>query len=237
MNRCNRRVLALCLFLAVVAPLAQEGDSEDPSATAIHMHEHLVQLTDIKAEIVAGNLAGTREPAAWLADHEPMDDMPLVYEPFVQSMRGNALAILDAGDLESAAVGVSTIARDCAACHTAFGIDLKFGFDQEPPAWSDLESHMQRHQWAVDRLWEGLIGPSDGSWSRGITMLAEAPLKGTEASWDEEATHGDELASRVHMLGREAASALTPEARSGVYGRIVGTCAECHTRTGGGPGT
>lgn len=93
---------------------------------------------------------------------------------------------------------------------------------------------MQRHQWAADRLWEGLIGPSDAAWSRGIRMLAEAPLHGTEPSWDT-ASDGDELARRVHELGSEAASALLPHARATVYGEMLGLCADCHTRTGGGP--
>ena len=123
----------------------------------------------------------------------------------------------------------------CQNCNFAWKITLELGYDQKPPAWSDMESHMQRHQWAIDRLWEGLIGPSDAAWSRGIRMLAEAPLHGTEATWDEPAAAGDELARRVHELGREAATALLPPARAAVYGEVLGVCADCHTRTGGGP--
>ncbi len=226
---------ALCLLAAALALAAQENPVEGESVAAIHMQEHLLRITDIKAAIVAGDLKAIRAPALWLAEHEPLPDLPLIYEPFLLSLRRNALRMVDAEDVVTAAAGVSAIARNCAGCHLASNVDLKFGFDQEPPAWSDLQSHMQRHQWAVDRLWEGLIGPSDGAWSRGITMLAEAPLHGTEASWDDEASGGDALAYRVHLLGRQAIAALTPESRSAIYGTLLGVCAECHTRTGGGP--
>ena len=90
-----------------------------------------------------------------------------------------------AEDIVSAAASVSAIATNCANCHMASEVNLQFGYDQEPSEWQDLETHMQRHQWGVDRLWEGLIAPSDASWSRGIRMLAEAPLEGTETAWDE----------------------------------------------------
>ncbi len=227
-------ILALLITALLIG--AQSSTAQEESDTAMHMHEHLLRLTDIKTALINGDLDGVREPADWLANHEPLPDLPLIFEPFVLDMRAHAGQIVEAGDLATASAGVSAIARDCASCHMAAGIDLKFGFDEAPPGWSDLQTHMQRHLWAVDRLWEGLIGPSDASWSRGVTMLAEAPLLGTEAAWDEEEAHGDELAIRVHQLGRNAASALTPEARSSVYGNLLGACAECHKQTGGGPG-
>ena len=160
-----------------------------------------------------------------------------MYESFVFAMREHADDVAKARDVESAAEGVATIATDCAACHSAMDVDVRFGFDQEPSDWTDLQSHMHRHQWGIDRLWEGLIGPSDASWSRGIRMLAVAPLKGTENHWGEGDLQetGDALAVRVHELSMEAASALTPEARANVYADLISACAACHTATGGGP--
>lgn len=240
MNRFVWLALIGCLGIVLSSPLltsAQEpGRPEDPQ-TVGHMHEHLERISAIKDAILAGNLRRVREPAAWLAAHDPIEDLPLPFEPFVLSMRGHAEDIVAADDIPTAAVGVSAIANDCGSCHVASEIDLEFGYDEEPPSWSDMQSHMQRHLWAIERLWEGLIGPSDASWSRGIRMMAEAPLHGTEATWDEEATDGDALARRVHELGRQAAAALTPLDRAEVYGEMIGVCAECHTRTGGGPGS
>lgn len=230
----NKRSRVAALGLLVLA-LIGTALSQEESETIVHMHEHLVRLTDVKTALLIGDLDEARGPARWLVEHEPPASIPPMYQSFVFAMRDHAADVLIAPDVEAAAKGMATIATDCAACHTAMAVNLRFGFDEEPPSWSDLQSHMQRHQWAVDRLWEGLIGPSDASWARGIRMLAEAPLKGTENNWGEAQQEGDALAHRVHDLGVEAAAALTPEARSDVYGEIIATCAACHAETDGGP--
>ena len=230
----NKKWASLLACLCVVATAPQTIGAEE-SDLGVHMQQHLQQITRIQSAVIRGDLDGLRRPATWLQQHEPSPEASILFVPFILSMRGHASDILDAQDVRTAAADVSTIATDCANCHIASEVDLDFGNSAEPPAWSDMESHMQRHQWAVDRLWEGLIGPSDASWSRGIRMLAEAPLHGTEAAWDEAAVDGDQMARRVHELGREAATALLPHARAEIYGEMIGVCADCHTRTGGGP--
>ncbi len=231
-----KKRIPVALTLVLATALFGSAYSQDESETMLHMHEHLVRLTDIKAALMIGDLRAARVPAVWLVEHDMPDSIPPMYESFIFAMRTHADDVAGAKDVETAAKGMATIATDCASCHTAMQVNLEFGFDEEPPKWSDLQSHMQRHQWAMDRLWEGLIGPSDASWSRGIRMLAEAPIKGTENHWGEAgAEEGDALARQVHELGVVAATSLTPEARSTVYGEIVATCAACHTETGGGP--
>jgi len=227
----NQPVSLLPLFCLALAAIVH---ADEPGAR-VHMQEHLSRINAIRSAIVTDDLEGVREPAIWLADHEPLDDLELVYEPFVLSMRAHARGIATAADIETAALATARIAVDCGNCHAATGVRPDIGQAREPAGWSDMATHMQRHRWAVDRLWEGLTGPSDLSWSRGIRMLAEAPLLGTEPGWDEAETGGDALARRVHELGRDAASALTPEARVTVYAKMISTCAACHARSDGGP--
>jgi len=217
----------------VILPL-HENDAQETNLAA-HMQEHLQELTRIKSEIIRGNLDGVRQPATWLVQHEPSPEASILYVPFILSMRGHASEILEADDILTAAADLGGIATDCANCHIASEVDVTFGAYDEPSSWADMNSHMQRHQWAIDRLWEGLIGPSDALWSLGARMLAEAPLHGTEATWDYAAAGGDELARRVHELGRQAATARLPHARATLFGELLGACADCHVRTGGGP--
>ena len=230
-------VLVMTGLLAAAIATVRHAHAQDESDIAVHMHEHLVRLTDIKSAVLIGDLEAARLSAEWLALHKPFDTLTPMYASFVDSMREDAYVIIEAQDVETAANGVAAIATDCAGCHTALEVNLEFGVDQEPSSWTDLQSHMQRHLWGVDRLWEGLIGPSDAAWSRGIRMLAEAPLKGTENHWGEGDVQevGDALAVRVHELSMEAASALTPDARASVYAELISACAACHTATGGGP--
>ncbi len=220
--------LLLCLLLAT------SGSAQD-AATHAHMQEHLERVNAIRDAILLSDVESVREPAVWLADHDPLPDIELIYEPFVLSLREHAVEIVSAADVETAAAATARIAVDCGNCHRATDVEPDFGQARTPPEWSDLASHMQRHSWALDRLWEGLIGPSDIAWSRGIRMLAEAPLLGVEPAWDDSESTGDVLARRVHELGVDAASALTPEARIIVYQKMLATCAACHAQTGGGP--
>jgi hypothetical protein len=174
--------LAAILLLALLAiafrpGLAQEVSETAGTTIADHMHEHLTRIGTIKAAIVAGRLAGVREPATWLADHETVTGLPPDFESYVAQMRSYARHVIEAEDLATAAGAVSKMAKTCGNCHLVNGVELEFGYDREPRQdIEDVVTHMQRHQWAADRLWEGLIGPSDTAWTRGADMLIDVPL-------------------------------------------------------------
>ena len=235
-------VSILCLALGLTLPhwlAAQEAVSEEETAAAAHMHDHLTYITTIKAFIIMGRLEGTRQPANWLATHERLADLPASFQPFVEFMRSSARQVEKAEDLGTAAAAVSLMAQNCGNCHMASRLNLEFGYDALPAQWSDSETHMQRHQWAMDRLWEGLIGPSDTAWTRGTNMLAEEPLHAADVSDNvsaKEAQALENIARQVHELGAEGAGLTTLNDRSQVYGRILSLCADCHTRVGRGPG-
>lgn len=243
MKRSFRLASILCFLSFSMVPqfvAAQEPAAASDSEVAEHMHEHLGRITAIKTSIIFGNLGGVREPAGWLAEHDTLPALPARFKPFVDLMRAYAREVVEAPDLDSAARSVSGMAQNCGNCHTANEVNLRFGFDQLPADWSDTQTHMQRHQWAMDRLWEGLIGPSDTSWSRGTDMLVDVPL-GAEDVVHESTGGGDEaalaeIAERIHELGAQGANARTQSTRSQLYGEILGLCGSCHTRIGRGPG-
>ncbi len=233
----------LCFALTAMMPWslpAQGVDIDDRTEVADHMHEHLARITTIKANVIMGNLDGVRAPAAWLADHDAVVGLPANFEPYVDLMRGFAREVLNASDLNSAGKSVSKMARTCGDCHVVNHVQLEFGYDQMPAEWADTISHMQRHQWAADRLWEGLIGPSDVAWSRGTAMLVDVPLLSDKVM--DETTDGvdsgvfNEIAGRLHLLGGQGSNARSLNARSELYGEILGLCADCHTMLGRGPG-
>jgi len=232
-------VLTLLATTARLLP-AQETGAEDISEVAMHMHEHLARITTIKALLIMGNLDGIREPATWLADHETVAGLPMNFEPYVGLMRQYAREVNNATDIEAAAIAVSGMARTCSNCHLVNEVVIEFGYDQLPAEWSDTVSHMQRHQWAADRLWEGLIGPSDTAWNRGTDMLIDVPLQSDDvmdgASDDVDPAGVDRIARRIHVLAGQGINARTPADRSELYGEMLGLCAECHTRLGRGPG-
>lgn len=219
---------------------AQDIGAESISDVATQMHQHLDRITTIKSMIVMGNLDGVRDPAIWLADHEAVSGLPENFEPYIGLMRQYAREVNNASGLRSAAISVSQMAKTCGNCHMVNEVKIEFGFDQMPPEWSDTVSHMQRHQWAVDRLWDGLIGPSENAWNRGLNMLVDVPLHPDDVM-DEESAGADTAAldritRRIHDLAGLGTVTRTPTARSELYGEILGLCAECHTHLDRGPG-
>jgi hypothetical protein len=234
--------LALILVLALITlafkpTLAQEAADEERSNVADHMHEHLTRIGTIKAEIVAGRLAGVREPAIWLADHETVAGLPVDFEPYVAQMRSYARHVIEARDLVTAAIAVSQMARACGNCHLVNGVELEFGYDRLPRQdLEDVVTHMQRHQWAADRLWEGLIGPSDNAWNRGADMLIDVPLNADDVTTaTEQFDEISKMARRIHALGGIGTETVTPDARSELYGEVIGLCATCHVLLARGP--
>ena len=234
--------LALILILALVViafrpSLAQVVSEEDRSAVADHMHEHLTRISTIKSAIVAGKLEEVRKPATWLADHETAAGLPAEFESYVMLMRSYARHVIEAQDLASAAESVSNMAKTCGNCHLVNDVNLEFGYDDRPRKdLEDVVTHMQRHQWATDRLWEGLIGPSDTAWNRGTDMLIDAPLLPSDVTTatDNVAEIGN-IARRIHALGGIGTETKTPDARSELYAELLGLCASCHTLLGRGP--
>jgi hypothetical protein len=232
--------LVFALFAIMPRSLpSQEIDADDASEIANHMHEHLTRITTIKSFIIIDDLNGVREPATWLAEHDSVPGLPSNFAPYVELMRVYARQVVAASDVKSAAESVSRMARTCGNCHLVNDVELEFGFDTRPGDWPDTISHMQRHQWAVDRLWEGLIGPSDVAWSRGTEMLVDVPLSPVdlvnEATDGMDLTATDEIAHRVHVLGGQGTNTRTPDARSALYAELLGLCADCHTALGRGP--
>jgi len=225
-------VLMLIATMSRQLPAREVGaEIEIETEVATDMHEYLGRITTIKSLIIMGNLDGVREPAIWMADHDVADGLPADFEQYVGLMRQYARGVNNATDLISAALAVSGMAKTCSSCHLANEVEIEFGYDQVPAEWSDTVSHMQRHQWAMDRLWEGLIGPSDTAWNRGMDMLVDVPLHADDVMSGDSAgadtAELERMASRVHALTRRGTTATTPTARADVYGEL---------RLGRGPG-
>ncbi len=204
---------------------------------AAQMYEQLTRISTIKSAIIAGELEDVREAATWLADHETAVGLPTEFESYIVKMRRYANQVIEAQNLTFAAVSMSNMAKTCGNCHLVNDVRLAFGYDRRPREdLDDVIIHMQHHQWAADRLWEGLIGPSDAAWNRGTDMLIDAPLRPTEVA-NATALNGklSKIVRRIHALGGIGTETRTPDARSELYAEILGLCASCHTLLAGGP--
>lgn len=214
------RVVILALgFISSTA--AQEDNLQS------HMLEHFARATQVQSAVVAGDFKRAAERSQWLVQHVPPDSLPKGWEPYVQTLQELAMEVQHTTSIIVAAGATADMARACGDCHQQFEARTWFTPSTEPPAGTSLVSRMARHQWAADRLWEGLIGPSDDAWYAGAEALAEAPLSAREVLGEDEGS-ADYLTNRVHELGRQARKTARYQSRARLYGHLLSTCAECH---------
>ncbi|MEO7736174.1 MAG: hypothetical protein ABIY55_34770 [Kofleriaceae bacterium] len=122
--------------------------------------------------------------------------------------------------------GAARLAEACARCHLDASAQAEF---QPPPAAPEdratVPARMARHQWAVNRTWEGMVGGADDVWVAGLDVLATTPLP-----WPKIGSERAALASRLRQLASRAkrVSGTELEARARIYGEILVTCAACH---------
>jgi cytochrome c553 len=154
--------------------------------------------------------------------------LPAAGEEFVAAVRDAANGVLEADSLESAAEAASNMGLACGNCHVASGVTVEFDEVSQPSDKEKEKPHMQRHQWAADRMWEGLIGPSKMAWSRGANLLFESPIKP-----DVVARHGGGeeavgMSRRIHQLAANATAVTAPEEQAEIYAEFIANCGACH---------
>ena len=152
-------------------------------------------------------------------------------------MKRHAEEAASARHLVFAAAALSEMARTCGACHAKNDVTVVFEDEVSPPPKGDtLNSKMLRHLWAADRMWEGLICPSDFAWRSGTDVLAGTSLNVSE--FDVPAAKEPALAyllRRKREIGEEGNQAESPESRSVLYAEFLAMCGDCHALIGRGP--
>jgi hypothetical protein len=209
----------------------EEAAAEETMLAADHMQEHFTQAVAFRDAVIGGDLAAAQEPATWMAEHQMAGGVPEGWAPFVAEMQTAAAGAVEATELEATAAAAGAMAAQCGACHQSQGAMIDVSIGEPPAAEPGTMAHMARHQWAMERLWDGLVTPSDEAWAAGCEVLADAPL--AASSFADDPRLREELgaeAARVHALGAQGAEAADLSARGQLYGQLLATCAPCHSR-------
>lgn len=229
--RALARAGALPTLLLLVGGCALFGRSQ--GTLPDHMESHWAQVGQVQTALVFGDLEGAREPARWLAEHPEHPDLPQGVMSPVEDMRAFARSVIRAGSLADASRCAAEMGAACGRCHQASGGGPRLLQNTMPETGTAPDKHMARHLWAADRLWEGLVAPSDQAWRLGANALAEDPL--FVELGDQGSQEVLTLARQVHALGATA-RATQPDHRAGVYARLMVACAQCHGLLGVGTG-
>lgn len=186
-----------------------------------HMSYHYTQVNEIQEAVIAGDLDDIRGPARWVATHRGQE-YPAAAGPSLEMMRNEGRIMLEQDQILPVAHTLGRMGVACGSCHTALGTKVSFPIEEPPVSSRAPREHMLRHAWAVDRLWEGLVAPSDASWRAGAGALVHMPV---DFGGNDQANR---LATRVHELSDKASAASTAKERAEVYGDLLETCALCH---------
>ncbi len=239
-----------CALMSLTACGAGPTRTDDPSKTATHvtsgsttqsptvrarMHGHDVHGAAMRDAVARGDVDVARREAKILAELRIEGDIDPTWRKHLGAMNAAAARVAAAKDVVEASRDLPAVARTCGDCHAALG--RPGPIVGEPPAEaSGTVPRMKRHQWAAERMWDGLVIPSDDAWRAGARVLADAPLE------PEALTPGktpvpkvDALAQSVHDVAHAASGATTPSERAAVYGKVMRSCTDCHQRLGGGP--
>jgi cytochrome c553 len=245
--RPNRRVVlsgAALLCLVGLALAAAQTQPQQPAASAgmgQHMDQHFGRVVEIQEAVIRGDIEAAREDARWMAGHEE-PGVPPSARSHVDEMKRAARAVADATDVAAAATGTAQMAAACGDCHAA--TKARVQTPAFPPVTGtagkgELSQHMSAHQHATDLLYQGLIVPSGEAWAKGADLLKGSPLAVEKLPADPKLTSEVKKAEAdTHALAGRAAAASDQKARTGVYGDLIGTCAQCHSLHGQvwGPG-
>ena len=212
-----------------------EQDQPEVSPTGMLMREHFTKAREARAALIGGDIETARAAMGWLAANDPgVGEIPEALRPSLTGMREKAGAFAEAATLTDAGLAYAAMLTHCGECHGALERGPTFAIPPLPEG-DELRSHMQRHRWAADRMWEGLVTHDTERFGSAAEVLSEVALHQEALPTGEvpaERIHA--LAQHVHELGPEAAAAETDEARADIYGRFLATCATCHRALGVG---
>jgi cytochrome c553 len=145
-------------------------------------------------------------------------------------MRTAAGDVARAGTLPDAALATGRMGATCGSCHQATRAGVRIPVVTTPEAGASTpSSRMRAHYWAADRMWEGLIGPSDEAWLAGARILADTAAWTASLATAARAADARVLAAQLQVLGRRALAASGQTDRAAIHGEALATCSGCHS--------
>lgn len=225
-------ILVLLPFFLILSSCRGTGPREAVSPTQAHMFAHYDRATEVHDALVRGDLDRAKGAAEWIATHQEPRSFPGNAPSLQAEMQRFANQVAWAGKLEEATWASAHMGRTCGDCHRQNAVEPRFLVGPAPPGGTGPQAEMERHVWASERMWDGLVGPEDHAWRSGAEALKGGWLDPQEVvSNPEDRTRIRELVRQVYDLGLEAESIEDSDARADLYGRFLITCNECHVLT------
>jgi cytochrome c553 len=200
------------------------------------MAGHFGKVRELEEAVIRGDLESAKAAAQWIAEHQEAAGLPAGTESYVTATKNAARAVAASASLGNAGVAAAFTVAACGECHAAAKVTPKMPEVSVPPTLPGTAAHMLAHQYAVDLMYRGMVGPSETLWKQGAEALKGSPLRDKDLTKVSKEIVASE--TRVHELAGRAAQAADAGSRIAIYGDLIGGCASCHGMHGRvlGPG-
>lgn len=230
-------VLAVCITASAACKGGSDGAKPTRAAPSALpevekvalMERHYRSAIAAHDALVRGDVGAVRTDLGSLAAQPAPAGAPASWSPYDARLRAAARDAHNAKDVNEAATALANVVEACGTCHERLGAGPDYHKPPRQAGTSRVETEMLGHRWASERLWEGVTGPWDDAWQRGAAALAKANVFPPDAG-ESDALRAQEAALRA--LGEQALRSHGIHDRSVLYGRMLGTCASCHTLAG-----
>jgi len=199
------------------------ADIPPPSDAQRCMHDRYGVVERMRDALIEGELEQAQAHGRGLAAVAAVD-VPAAAEPLREVIAAKGAEVSAASDLSKASLAFGELVLSCGTCHERAHATWTWEVP-ELPHGDDPATHMGRHRWAVDRMWEGLLVHDADHFDMGARALADAPLLP-----DEDDSELAALAGRVHALGGDLPDDAGMAPRAARFGQLLTTCADCHRR-------
>lgn len=203
------------------------------------MHTHFHRAIDAQDALIRGDIEDARSAMAFLATNDEHTSIPDPLLPYLAEFQTEAGHFAEASTLSEAGTVFARTLQRCGHCHTESHGGPRIAATPIPDGDTPA-ARMRRHQWAADRMFDGLVTADVAAFREGNEALTSAPL--TQNELPDTAPQPPEqvvsLTENVRSLGAQAATANDDETRATIYGHYLATCGACHRiLTGGAPPT
>ncbi|MGB5808962.1 MAG: hypothetical protein WBG86_00455 [Polyangiales bacterium] len=214
------------------------------------MADHAALAEIARDALIQGDLEVARQAMRKLAFFMENVPYPAPGQELASVARELATQVRQGRDLEESCMAFARLSYVCGQCHHALDRGPPMKLDVAPTG-PDVSARMQRHYWAIERMWEALLSDSPRTFQKAARTLAEAPLQGNQVPDDENPPGVTRLAFEVHDLafaaaveGSNAADDYVPEpgerresqptsrGQAEIFGQLLYTCSQCHQLTG-----
>ena len=221
------------LRVASTPESAEEAPAELEARTLMAQHsEHAIAARDA---LIRGDIESAGAHVSWISEHPYEGALPARMHPMLANMQAAARRFGEARSLTERSEAFALMLSGCGNCHASMHQGPSYEAP-ELPAGEGIGPHMQRHRWAANRMWEGLVEPSEENFQNALAVLSDEALRPEEVGvGNGSAAQIRAIAEEVHHLAEESIDADDDASKVALYGRFLASCAGCHHLLERGP--